>query len=612
MKETQFEIMVRTLERKAIKHPRRYKWTIASFAMLGYGYLAATLLLTVSLFIIAVLNFLEGSFTLGGLKVALLTAIVGFIMARSLYVRFDTPEGISLSREAAPILHKTIQTFRNDLKTPAIHEVLLTNEFNASMTQVPRLGFFGWHKNYLEIGLPLMMSLSKEELDAIIAHEMGHLSKSHSRFGAWIYRVRTSWVTLLQRFEEEDIWISFLFRPFFQWFVPRFDAYTIVLARQEEFIADQISVKLTNSKVVGDALLRTALNAYISNDFWSRLFQNTSEDETCPRPFSKLKEAFSEADFNTQETALNKTYLTPVTFDSSHPSLKERLEAIGEHFHIPKKLDQTSELVYLESPEEFQTIFDNLFVQYEEAEWKEVVIERKNKRREIEELKQKEQNFETKKKIAFLTAEYHDQKEALPLFEDLVTTYPNAKEDPEILFCLGTGQLLNKNEAGLSVLEKVIQLDWRSGFDVFSEMATYYEETEQYDKIESLDRRASEWQDIVSEAQYERDSISKHDTFLPHDINPKTIETLIHHLRAIPQIQSAYLYKKEIGHFANFPLHILTIDMKAKRSERNQLFERLAATISCEEEILLHSMQDEPFIKKVISKSPEGNIYIKK
>jgi hypothetical protein len=42
------------------------------------------------------------------------------------------------------------------LKTASIHEVLVTPEFNASIAQVPRLGVFGWHRNYLRIGLPLM------------------------------------------------------------------------------------------------------------------------------------------------------------------------------------------------------------------------------------------------------------------------------------------------------------------------------------------------------------------------------------------------------------------------------------------------------------------------
>lgn len=56
--------------------------------------------------------------------------------------------------------------------------------------QHARLGVLGWHVNYLILGLPLMQAVSPEQFRAIVAHELGHLSRNHSRFAGWIYRVR--------------------------------------------------------------------------------------------------------------------------------------------------------------------------------------------------------------------------------------------------------------------------------------------------------------------------------------------------------------------------------------------------------------------------------------
>lgn len=46
---------------------------------------------------------------------------------------------------------------------------------------------WGMMKNYLIIGLPLMQSLSTEQLTSVLAHEFGHLSKNHARAANWIY-----------------------------------------------------------------------------------------------------------------------------------------------------------------------------------------------------------------------------------------------------------------------------------------------------------------------------------------------------------------------------------------------------------------------------------------
>ena len=99
---------------------------------------------------------------------------------------------------------------------PKVHEVLLTHDFNAAIAQVPRLGLFGFHKNYLILGLPLMMALSLDQFRAVLAHEFGHLSGAHGRFGSWIYRIRRSWYQLMANLEHQQHWGAFIFDRFTQ------------------------------------------------------------------------------------------------------------------------------------------------------------------------------------------------------------------------------------------------------------------------------------------------------------------------------------------------------------------------------------------------------------
>ena len=105
---------------------------------------------------------------------------------------------------------------QHDLHVSArFDHVLLTEEFNAAVVQIPRLGILGWNRNYLIIGLPLMKALTRKQLAAVLAHELGHLAGGHARLGNWIYRLRLGWMRLARRLEDSESVGKLVFRPFF-------------------------------------------------------------------------------------------------------------------------------------------------------------------------------------------------------------------------------------------------------------------------------------------------------------------------------------------------------------------------------------------------------------
>src|SRR5207249_200161 len=113
--------------------------------------------------------------------------------------------------------------------------VLLTDDFNAAAAQRPRLGIFGWQENYLLLGLPLMLALTPGQFRSVVAHELGHLSGNHGKFGGWIYRINRTWEQLVERMTQSRSWVSGIFTKFFGWYMPFFEAYSFVLRRQQEY-----------------------------------------------------------------------------------------------------------------------------------------------------------------------------------------------------------------------------------------------------------------------------------------------------------------------------------------------------------------------------------------
>ena len=189
---TPLRSLVRRLEQEAAANPAGYRRKLGALAVLGYGYVAATLILLIggaALILWMGATVSHAMLLLGKVGWAFLVLI--YVVLRAMWVRLEPPQGRVLTSSECPELFRLIEEVRLKVQAPGVDSVLLTSDFNAAIVQHPRFGAFGGTRNYLMLGLPLMQSLSPEEFQAVMAHEFGHLSGAHGRFGAWIYRLRT-------------------------------------------------------------------------------------------------------------------------------------------------------------------------------------------------------------------------------------------------------------------------------------------------------------------------------------------------------------------------------------------------------------------------------------
>lgn len=284
MTEKRFEQLVRELEGYAKAHPAQYKLKVALLAFSGYAYvfavLGAVIALTVSCFVL-IKDGSSGHALL--FKVGIALIVLATVIVRALWVRLEPPTGIELQREHAPRLFLLIDKIRNALGTPAFHHVLIVNELNAAVVQAPRLGIFGWQRNYLLLGLPLLLTLTPAQFRAVLAHEFGHLGSQHGRFFTWIYRARVTWSQLLQEMTVRRHWASFVFTKFLGWYAPFFNAYSFVMAREQEYEADRNAAHLVGPHCMKDALASlSVVGRLLRESFWSSLNQRNKETANPP------------------------------------------------------------------------------------------------------------------------------------------------------------------------------------------------------------------------------------------------------------------------------------------------------------------------------------------
>lgn len=217
------------------------------------------------------------------------------------------------------------------LALPALHtkvdKVLINGECNASVVQVPMLGFLGLFRNYMNFGLPMMLIHNADEFKAVVAHELGHLSGNHSKSGAWIYNLRKRWSNLL--INSQDNAFFTVFYLFLSWFSPRFDAYSLALARAHELEADADAVKITGPTAFSMGMMRVeSAGTLVERTFWKKMNDLINHEDTPPensyeRYRSEVNSALPEK--AALQKALVQAFKQEARAESTHPSLKQRL-----------------------------------------------------------------------------------------------------------------------------------------------------------------------------------------------------------------------------------------------------------------------------------------------
>ena len=91
---------------------------------------------------------------------------------------------------------------------------------------------------------------------------------------------------LNENFHRDKHWGSFIFAKFFDWFAPRFWAYSFVPTRVGEYEADQLSALLVGKEKASQALVSTSLAGhYIDSEFWPQIYAQADHSSDPPRGF---------------------------------------------------------------------------------------------------------------------------------------------------------------------------------------------------------------------------------------------------------------------------------------------------------------------------------------
>jgi Zn-dependent protease with chaperone function len=543
----EFEKLVFSCERLAERDPRGYRLRVFLLATLGFAFIATILLLSAGAGGWLIYD-IVANHHIALVKIALFPTAIAWLLLRSLFVRIAPPEGVEITPESAPRLFARIDQARATLMAAPIHRVVVDlGGFNAGVVQVPSFGVLGPPRNHLVIGLPFLESVTVEEFDFVLGHELGHLSRKQTRFRNWIYRVRQAWPRILDAMSNGSRFMSGLFTRFLNWYAPFFNAYTFVLARANEYDADRAGAEVAGSAAAARALTATSVaHDYLEREFWPAFFREAGKQRQAPRdPCARSLRALREISPAFIESSMRRVLAQKTSLHDTHPCVVDRLQALGEMLRPPAtSRDSASEVL-------LGDLRDRLIAEAD-AKWSEAIEERWASARERqEELARNIADYAGRVdaldesglfEYALLIEEAEGADRARPFLDAALARRPD--HAPSLLM-RGRLRLADGGSDGARDIERGMELDASAREPGARMLAAYFLDRRDVARSLPFVEAVQEFDERRREAEAELSNVLPTDEFAPHDLCEEALERLRAALRDLP-VASLWLARRKL------------------------------------------------------------------
>lgn len=562
MTNEKFEALVAKLDARAKQNPSAYRLRVTLLALLGNIYLAVVLAILIAIFAASIASafFLKAA----ALKFVFVVGAFLSVVLKALWVTISPPRGFEVSRHQAGDLFAMIDALRRQLDAPRFHHVLITDDFNAGVVQLPRFGIFGGQRNYLLIGLPLMKSLSVEQLKAVLAHEFGHLAKGHGRTSNWIYRQRLRWSRLMAALDAHRSRGSFLFRRFLDWYAPYFNAYSFPLARANEYEADATSARLTSPRAAAEALTGVSVvGNYLAEQYWPQIHK-MADDIPQPRfaPFSSLNEhVATDLNTNSAKSWLDQAMARTTSLADTHPALGDRLKAIGESPRLaPPEPGQSADRLLGELLGPLTERFDQRWQENIAPSWEKRFSDVLQSRRRLAELQSR---YESGEELSIADAYERavltdslggDGEDAIAQLRELHSREPiNA----QVAFALGARLIARDDDNGCALIEEAMRGDKEAIIGGAEILREYHSRNGRQEQANAWHKRLVERQRLIELAKLERSEVRVTDQFDDPCLPNPQVQELSKKLQRIPGLRRAYFLRRGVKYMPQYPQFVL-------------------------------------------------------
>ncbi|GAA2205582.1 M48 family metallopeptidase [Nonomuraea monospora] len=317
-----------------------------AFTLLAGFYVLVGLILAAAVFFDVLLLV---DFHANTVKVAIVLSLAAGALVRALIMvsrrRGGEQPGVPVGREHEPVLWQTVEELSQRVRTAPPDEIRLVAEVNAAVSEDTKLLGLRATRRRMFIGLPLLQTLTVDEMRAVLGHELGHYSGAHTRLGAPVYRGRVSLIATVQGLHNHPF-----IQRLFTWYAKLYLRVSQAVSRRQELEADQLAVAIGGRQAMAGALRKIHATATGWDLYVSSYLSLTGAGGARPAAvFGGFHALMSDPERQAEIAKLGEQPEEISPYDS-HPSLTDRLAAI-EHLPEPQHVpDPRSALTLLVDP----------------------------------------------------------------------------------------------------------------------------------------------------------------------------------------------------------------------------------------------------------------------
>lgn len=486
MLRTEFEALFERARQRAVRAPRLFRMAVTFRAAVGVGTLTLIGLGAVVLMAWALAPIVDGSFMTAPLWCVLRALLVfpglGLLsfVARVLRGRFPAPDGILLTRADAPPLFALLDRLRRRFGTPPIHQVRVTGDLNAAITQRPNPWCLGMMRNTLVVGLPLALAVTPRQFVAVLAHEFGHLRRQRIALGGWGCYLRALWHQALENMETAPSLLQPLFAALSRVETPVYCAESLVLSHLDELEADEAAAEVVGARRLGQALAEVALkHRFLSDDFWRKVY---AQADHAKRP--------SFLPYRHMAAALRAGFDRSIASDwfdevsegdeaaelSTHPSLRARVRALGlEEPDVGTDGEHAAQRFFGEVMPRLAAELDHRWWKGQRRTWRQRHWEVSHALERISKLEAEGQQLGVpdRLELALLVERYAGDRDPLSVYRDVL---PHAPGRPDALLAMGRLLVNRGDPTGVAYLRRALTEDDAVGLQAAALLIEHYED----------------------------------------------------------------------------------------------------------------------------------------
>lgn len=445
-------------------------------------YIVVTITSVISL-IIGIMNFaLKTDFMTSGFGLITLGLIGSvIIILKSLYIKLEAPNEVTLNREEHPQLFKVIDSAIEMTKAPKLDEIYILDDANVRVTCLLN-GFGANGKNILGIGIQVLKLLNEEEFKAVIIHELAHIYNDDTKVSSKISRRLTRWNEIVYRVDEGDNIIKMiLLLPFAKFYLEKLERYLDAMSQTKELLADKEVSKYMSVEIYAKATMKLEIMEEFLANPYSKL-EIRSSDEAPKNYFSTLFEDFESELPNRKEQWMNQIKKRISSIYDTHPSFKERMEALGiEDFNYYINFNDQSD-DYKKEIDTLIEIKNKQWHKYWSDQWEEVI---KGYKEQLEIIKNYKATDDIEKIIQYGEAleDLGEYEKALDFYKDIAS---KDKECAIAMYKVGQIMLMNNDEEGIEFIEKSVELDGSFFISAMGIITEYFLDNGMKEKIDEM------------------------------------------------------------------------------------------------------------------------------